>query len=59
MKGKKIDMLKAEPPLTPAVLLGYDDSIRLKSTIILFKLSRVQWSDWRINLETWRTQRKS
>ena len=36
-QGKKIDMLKAEPPLTPAVLLGYDDSLRIQSKVKLFK----------------------
>jgi hypothetical protein len=35
LKGKKIDLLKAEPPLTPAVVLGYDDATRLNSKIIL------------------------
>lgn len=29
IKGKRIDMLKAEPPLTPAVVLGYDDATRI------------------------------
>jgi len=29
-EGKKIDLLKAEPPLTPAVVLGMDDATRLK-----------------------------
>lgn len=30
-------MLKAEPPLTPAVLLGYDDSLRIQSNNWTFK----------------------
>jgi hypothetical protein len=30
MKGKKIDPLKIAPPVTPAVMLGYDESTRIE-----------------------------
>ena len=30
LKGKKIDMLKVEPELTPAVVLGYDEKTRVE-----------------------------
>ena len=29
-EGKKIDLLKADPPITPAVILAMDDATRLK-----------------------------
>lgn len=32
-QGKRIDMLKIDPPITPSVILGYDDSKRLESKI--------------------------
>ena len=40
--GKRIDMLKIDPPVTPAILLGYDDVKRLESiTIIIYIQFRV------------------
>ncbi len=29
ISGKKIDVLKIDPPVSPAVILGYDDATRL------------------------------
>lgn len=31
IKGKKIDILKVDPALSPAVVLGYDDASRIES----------------------------
>lgn len=30
-KGKKIDLLKVDSPVSPVTMLGYDDSTRLES----------------------------
>ena len=29
--GKKIDLLKVDPPLSPVVILGFDDATRIQS----------------------------
>lgn len=34
-KGKKIDILKLDPPVTPALILGYSEEERQKSNIYL------------------------
>lgn len=35
--GKKIDILKVEPPVTPSVILGYSEEERIKSKFTLFE----------------------
>jgi hypothetical protein len=34
-KGKKIDALKIDPPVSPVVILGLDDASRLESIVSL------------------------
>jgi len=38
-QGKKIDILKIEPPVVPAIILGYDETTRMESKNIIFHLN--------------------
>ena len=41
--GKKVDLLKVDPPLAPSVILGYDDATRIQSKeYYLCNLFRIQ-----------------
>ena len=49
VNGKKIDILKIDPPVNPATVLGMDDQTRLNSNITLSFINvylRIQWINW-------------
>lgn len=49
-KGKKIDILKVEPPVSPEILLGYSEAERQKSKLAFFHiLFRVRRPDQRVH----------
>ena len=35
VSGKRIDLLKIDPPVNPSVILGYNEEERLKSKYLL------------------------
>ena len=44
--GKKIDLLKLDPPVTPVLILGYNEEERQKSKyppMIYHLYNRIQW----------------